>query len=380
MKDLLTEEYLEEITEELNGIIRDMSNETVGIIADRLKEYGKLKPEEIEKIKEQAKREDLKKIDYVIAVLLAKAIKETPNIFDKVARKTEDVAKEFYEYRGKEQVHYSESKILKEIVDSAEKNAEEILENLSGTRAFMVNGKYTELSKAYINAVNEAVRAVSAGDTDYYTYMRRTVKRLSQSGLTVVDYESGYHRRLDSAVRMNILDGTRQMSLKFREQQAKEYGADGWEISAHALCRPDHVSSQGKVFSFEEFEKLQRRLATPIATGQYNCKHMKTGVIMEINQPAYSKEELDELERMSNEKVTFTGLSGKKITKSRYECSQYMRTVETSIRELKDQRDALERFGDVLEVKKIKKEITARTKEYKRICSEMGITPRLNRL
>lgn len=381
MKDLLTEEYLEEITEELNTIICDMSNETVGIIADRLKECENLTPTDIAKLKNTLRIADIKKIKTVLAELSEKAIKEIDKIFDDVAKKNEEMAKEFYEYNKVDQVTYLKNKEMNKIVNSALINAKKDFLNISDTTAIelILNGKATNMQVAYNKAIDNAIFALNQGVVTYTQAIRKTIVELSQNG-TRVRYESGYTRRLDSAVRMNILDGCRQMSLSMREQQAKEYGADGWEISAHALCRPDHQSSQGKVFGFKEFEQLQGVLRTPIATGELNCKHIKTGVIMAINQPAYDKDEIKELNRLSNEKVTFTGLSGNELSKTRYECSQYMRAVETSIRELKDVETTLKRVGDSVGAKKYRAKITKKTKEYKRICKEMGLSPMLDRI
>lgn len=381
MKEVLTDAFLEKATEELNRIANKMSNEVVGIIADRLKKCENLTPSDINKLKNTMRIADLKKIEKAIAELTSKGVEEIEHIFEEVAKENEQMAKIMYDYRGVEQVPYLTNKEMNKIVQTAVQNATKDFLALSNTTVFALKfgNKEIPLKKAYNKAIDESVFAINQGVTDYMTAIRKTLKRLATSGTRVV-YQSGATRRLDSAVRMNILDGVRQMNLKMREQQAKEFGADGWEISAHAMCRPDHQSSQGRVFSKKAFEELNGVLRTPIATGEMNCKHIKVGVIMEINQPAYTEKELKELNRNANEEVTFKGLSGKEITKSRYDCTQYLRTLETMSREKKDVANILDRVNDVQGKKQALKERREIIKEYNRIAKEMGIPPKQNRL
>lgn len=381
MKDLLTEEFLEKVTEPLYEVARKMSNEVVGIIADRLKGCGELTPSDITKLKNTMRIADFKKIEKAISELSGMGVDEINTIFDKVATENEQMAKVLYDYRGVEQVPYLKNKEMNAIVQSAVKNATKDFLALSQTTvmALKLGNKEIPLKKAYNKIIDEAVFSLNQGAIDYTSAIRHTIKELSKNGTRVV-YESGYTRRLDSSVRMNILDGCRQMNLSIREQQAKEYGADGWEISAHALCRPDHQAPQGRVFSLKEFEELNNSLPTPIATGEMNCKHTKVGVIMEINQPAYTDKELKELSDSANEEVTFTGISGKKITKTRYECTQYMRALETMSREQKDIANVLGRVKDEQGKKQALKERTKIIEEYKRVSKEVGIPEKLNRL
>lgn len=379
MQDFLTDEFLDSATEQLISITQQMSSETVGIIADCIKKIGTLNPAEVNRLRNSMRIADLGKIEKELSRLTGLAIDEIENIFETVAEENEVMVQALYEYRNIDQIPYYEHKIISGIVDGAIQNAKEDFLNISETRAFNINGKITTISKAYNNAIDMAVISLSQGTTDYNVATKKIVSNLAKSGLRTIDYDSGYSRRLDSSVRMNILDGCRQMSLAMREQQAKEYGADGWEISAHALCREDHLSSQGRVFSFDEFEKLNNRLKTPIATGEYNCKHTKVGVIMAINQPAYSKDELEELNGMSTEKKKFIGLSGQELEKTKYECSQYLNNIEVSIRQMEAEKEALKRSGSI-GVKKLQREINARKSEYRRICRATNIRERPERL
>ena len=144
------------------------------------------------------------------------------------------------------------------------------------------------------------------------------------------------------------------------------------------MCAPDHQPIQGKQFSNKEFETLQSTLFRPIGTR--NCRHTTFPIILGVSERAYSTDELDSYIDSSNKQVTFTSLSGKEITQSRYECTQYQRQVETRIRQLKDQKNALSRMGDDLQAKRVQTQISVYTREYKRISEEIGISPKLKRL
>lgn len=376
--DFLNDEYLQNISQPLYEISQQMSAEVVGIIAERIKEIGTLSASDVNRLRNTMRIADFKKIEKELARLTGLGTSEIDRIFDDVAKENDAMAKTLYEYRGIKPIPYSENAILQGIVQSAIKNAKADFLNISATRAFNIGGKPTELSVAYNKVVDKAIFEVSQGTVDYNTAMRKSVLELANSGLQTVDYQSGYSRRLDSSVRMNLLDGARQMSMSMRKQQGKEFGADGVEISVHSLCAPDHQPIQGKQYSTKEFEALQSTLERPIGTN--NCKHTTFPIIVGLSEPTYSKKELQSYIDSSNKQVTFTSLSGKEITQSRYECTQYQRQVETRIRQLKDQKNALSKIGDDLQAKRVQTQITVYTREYKRISEEIGISPKLKRL
>ena len=114
----------------------------------------------------------------------------------------------------------------------------------------------TAVSDAYKKAVDKAVLAASSGLTDYNSAMRRTVQELGYNGLQV-QYASGYHRRLDTAVRQNIIDATNQIAKNGAQIIGDDLGFNAREISAHAHSAPDHEPVQGRVFLIAEFEKMQ---------------------------------------------------------------------------------------------------------------------------
>lgn len=367
---------IESLPDALLEIIQKMNDETIGIMANRIKEIGKLSATDVQKLRNSLRfaNIDLPQIQQEIADLTKKSLEEMETIFYKSAEEDIVMADTMYQYRGVEQLPLAKNLVMQRTVKAAIKEAKEMFLNISKTTAFVIDGKPTILSVTYNKAVDKAIYEAKTGIVDYNTAMRKTVRDLARSGLRTVDFESGYSRRLDSHVRMNVLDGMRSMGRDIRKQQADEFGADGVYIQPHGLSSPDHLPHQGKEYTYKEFEALNDRLKRPIGTGELNCKHIAYDVIMGVTKPQYTTQELKDINKYSNEKVDW---KGKKIT--RYEASQEQRKMETDIRRLKDQQKALLRSGDDIGARDIQKKINVKTKQYKSLSEGVGLTPKLKR-
>ena len=230
----------------------------------------------------------------------------------------------------------------------------------------------TVQSDAYRSAVDVAVQTVQTGLTDYQSAIRKTLKEAAAQGLRVT-YESGHTRRLDSAVRQNVLDGVRALNRDIMEQLGKEYGADGVELSAHALCATDHLPYQGRQFSKKEFEQLQNSLDRPI--GMWNCKHSTYPIILGISQPAHTPEQLEQYRKNSTEAITIDG-----VTMSRYEWSQQQRRIETAVREQKNIANAAKAAGDDVLRRECQRNINRLTEEYEKVSTLTGLGQQKERM
>ena len=112
--------------------------------------------------------------------------------------------------------------------------------NISNTSVigFVQDGTFKQLQQVYQDTIDKAILSISQGKETFQTEMRRIIKDVGGNGAVI--YESGRTRRLDSAVRMNLLDGIRQVSNETAQRFAQEYDADGVEISTHINPAPDH--------------------------------------------------------------------------------------------------------------------------------------------
>lgn len=241
------------------------------------------------------------------------------------------------------------------------------------TRSEMVNLSRTTIdSSAYRTAVDNAIHAVTSGVSDYGSVIRQNVRMLSREGLKV-EYPSGVKRRLDTAVRQNVLDGARYVNSESARLLGMEYGADGVEIDAHGLCADDHLPYQGKQYTIKEFEKIQGSLPRPF--GQWNCRHNISYIVLGASPPAYTEGELSELNSKSTEEIEING-----ITKTRYDWSQTMRRLETETRYVNDETEALKAIGDKAGVRMSENAASKIVDTYDEVWRAAGLEPQYWRM
>ena len=216
-----------------------------------------------------------------------------------------------------------------------------------------------------------AITSVQAGVTDYNSAIRRTMKAAAQDGLRVKYPNSGLTRRLDSAVRQNVLDGVRAVNNDTLRQLGREFGADGIEISLHALCATDHLPYQGRKFTNKQFERLQNSLARPF--GMWNCRHSMFPVLMSA-PPLHTEEEIEEYRRNSAEKIEIDGR-----TLTRYEWTQEQRRIEAAIRRQKDIANLARASGDMKTARQASAAIDRLYARYDRISDAAGLDKQYSR-
>ena len=209
---------------------------------------------------------------------------------------------------------------------------EMMLDNLSNT---------TAISAPYRAAVDSAVLAVSSGMTSYSAATRDALRQIGHNGLQVY-YESGYHRRLDTALRQNIVDATRQIAQQCANMVGQSLGYDAKELSAHMNSAPDHEPVQGHILLNAQYDLMQSGqpfmdvngvqyggFKRPI--GEWNCRHFAFPFSTKYSKPVHSPEELQSWIDKNHDTVE---IDGKQRTK--YECTQMMRKLETEVRRWKD--------------------------------------------
>ena len=377
MSRLLSETYLNSLPDPIAKNMEALNQYVVERICKRIQKIGKLTVRDASKLYSAIEfaGADLQAIQKELERITGLNAKALEAMFEDVAAENVDFANTYYKARGMETLkNYTENAALRSFVEAAKRTAADGVTNLSSTTmiGFKSGKRVLPLREYYIQTIDKAITFAQTGTVDYYTAMRSTVKEMASGGLRRVTFDSGYSRRLDSQVRLNLLDGVRQLNMAMLEQTGKEFGADGVEISAHALCAPDHQRIQGKQYSLAEFERLNRSLDRPI--GELNCHHFTTPIVLGVSKPVYSDSELREINKRSNAKVEY---GGKKYT--RYEASQRQRQLETAIRYAKDERDACVAAGDKLGATQARKKLAALTAEYKRFSEAAGLTKRMER-
>ena len=263
---------------------------------------------------------------------------------------------------------------LQQILDTTVKLAKEDLSNMTQTIGFVgPDGVCRELTQAYNQACDFAFQKVSTGAQDYMSAIRDATRNLAEKGIRTIDYESGVHTSVEAAVRRNIMGGMGLMQEKISEKNHEDLGCDGWEISAHGGCAPDHEPIQGRQYSDKEYERLNNSLVRRIGT--LNCGHAAFPIILGVNSPQYTDEELEEFRQQNEQGVTFEGRHY-----TLYEATQRQRKFERAIRKQKRRILVGESTGDKdkLQIDQIK--LQRLKQEYARFSKGTGLPMQHSRL
>ena len=351
-------------------------------LANDMKKFKRLMPSQAYKLKQQLKNgRTIKRIIDELEKASNLTNKDIETILEITAQDNIDFANTYYSYKNLPLVDYSTSSYFKDIVNSAARTTQNEFKNLSRTTAFKLlddnkNPMYLPVDEAYGEIIDRCVLAVQTGQKSYEEAIYDTINQLSNSGIKKIYYNNDGKRadarRLDSSVRMNVLDGIRQVNMEMQNRFDEDLGFDGKEITAHVPCAIDHQDIQGRQFSNEEYEKLNNELNRPI--GKLNCTHFTFNIILGVSKPRYSDEELEHMKQESNKKTEF---QGKEYTK--YEATQVQRKLETKLRDLKYKRDMLRIVDEPEQLTKVMKEITDTTKLYKDFSDKMGLEYKINR-
>lgn len=343
----------------------------IKLMAKQIKEIGKLSPSNLFRLQQMSKmQQNIDSIEYLLAQETGKTLDELDKVLELSGLSVYKDAYELYVAHNRIQVPFKQNQNMMNYIRSVQSLTHNTFMNMSNT---------TVIFEPYRNLVDVAIDAVSNGIDSYNNIIHKQLTdstlqsnlRNADEGLKVT-YASGLTRRLDSAVRMNVLEGVRQVNNGIREKAGEEFGADGVEVSAHALCARDHIDIQGKQFSKKEFEMRNEELRRHIST--CNCKHYTFPIILGVSKPTYTKEELKQYKDNSEKSVN---INGKEMTK--YQATQAQRNMETAIRKEKDKYIFADTMGDTEMAEKIKNNINQLQSQYNSISQQAGLSPKMDR-
>lgn len=344
-------------------------------IAEQIKKIGELRPTEVNRIVLMTEwGADINDITMQLAQATQISIPQIMQIYQHVLNDTYSDPR-FAKALQHTQLTPSDVARLNQYAQAQARQTAQTIVNLSNT---------TAIAQTYRNAVDKAVIAVSSGLTDYRSATRDIIREFGSSGLQV-QYQSGYHRRLDTALRQNIVDGTNQLAQHASDMMGEALGYDAYEISAHAMSAPDHEPVQGRVFLKEEFEKLQNGLPfedidgrqfesirRPI--GEWNCRHFPMSFSTKYSKRKWTN---DQLTSFSSANAAGCEIGGKHLTL--YGASQLMRQLETQIRREKDVAVAAQKAADDVLRKQCQVKINALMQRYNQVTKAAGLRPQRQR-
>lgn len=364
---MLSERQLEALLVLFEERMQDITAEYLTAMGKHLRDIGSLKASDIHRLTEM-KRVGLnaKRIKREIAKAANMSVADLDRVFRAVAESDARFAEQWFatDYVPAVKGLPKLSKPIERLLKAQLRITAQAFKNLSQT---------TIETKRYRKAVDEAISAVQSGVTDYNSAIRRAMKTAAQDGLRVRYPNSGMTRRLDSAIRQNVLDGVRAINNDVLRQLGNEYGADGIEISAHALCATDHLPYQGLQFSNRDFEELQNSLGRPF--GAWNCKHTMFPIILGVSAPAHDADELRMYRENSTAEIEIDGR-----TMSRYEWSQEQRRIETAVRAQKDIAIAAKASGDDVARREAQSKINALQEKYEKVSNAAGLDLQRDRM
>lgn len=328
---------LERIPESIVQIYQELEEYIIKDFARRIAKAGKITSSaEWQAIRAEEIGISTKYIKDEVQRILKLSDKAIDNLFKESALKSITNDNKIFEAGGLDGIKIEEHQKLKELIDTYIKQTKGELSNFTNSLGFAerINGKivYSSIAKFYQKHLDLAQMKVQTGVASYNTAVKEAVKKLTDSGIRYVNYESGWSNNIDVAVRRAVLSGTNQMATKMVDYNCDVLGIELIEVSAHSGARLSHQEWQGEVYTrgiatadYENFEDATNYGEADGLCGA-NCRHTYAPYI-EGTVRTWSKEDL---EKFKNETTEYEGKSY-----TEYEANQKQRQYERAIRQTK---------------------------------------------
>ncbi len=339
-----TPELLDAMPEELAELYRGLEDTLLTEICSRLKLRDELNEVTVQDIRAlRAHGIDLKEIE--------KAIRQTTGISEqKLNKLLNDVVERNQKYYTEviDLAHITQPETLVDAatVEAIRQQTINTFHNLTASMGFLVDGKMRPPAKAYQWALDNAEMQIQSGAISYNQAIKTAVQKLAESGIKVVDYESGHRDQIDVAARRAVMTGVNQICAKYTEQSAEYLDTPYFEVSAHSGARDvlgpspwsSHKDWQGKVYSTRSgdiYPNIYEVCGLGAVDGLEgaNCRHRRFPWVEGVSERTYTDEQLAHID--DDLGCTFDGK-----TYTAYEATQMQRQVERQIRKQKRLRDA----------------------------------------
>lgn len=331
-------DLLDAMPEELTELFRALEITLLEEICSRLKASDQLNEVTVQDIRVlRSHGIDLKEIE--------KAIRKTSGISEtKLNELLDDVVERNQKYYTEliDLAHITQPETLVSVEDTwaIYEQTKRTMRNITRSMGFLVDAGRTMLSpaKAYQWALDNATMQIQSGAINYNQAIKTAVKQLADSGLTVVDYESGHRDQIDVAARRAVMTGVNQICAKYTEESAQYLETLYFEVSAHAGARDkpgsspwsSHKDWQGKVYSIRAgdiYPSIYEVCGLGAVDGLEgaNCRHRRNVWVEGVSERTYTDEQLEHIDDGLG--CTFDGK-----TYTAYEATQMQRRVERQIR------------------------------------------------
>lgn len=279
--------------------------------------------------------------------------------------------------KAEAKVPFDEIPGIMQLIEGTKNSLIYSIENLTNTIGFVgPAGTFSDLTQAYISASNFAFMQTLTGATDYGTAVRTATRELINRGIRTINYESGMTTEISAAIRRNVMSSIGNVTNEISQINHDELGCDGWEISAHAMCAPDHEHVQGKRYTDKDFEAMNARLSRKIGT--LNCGHIAFPVKLKETEPVYPPSKLQTMKEENKEGLMY---EGKHYTL--YEATQKQREMERKIRKNKykinEEKEIAKVTGNKTELKKYQTKEREMLRVYNDFSKKAGLTAQYTR-
>lgn len=237
-----------------------------------------------------------------------------------------------YEIYGMKQIPYEENAELQQLVVAVRKQTGDTFRNITTSMGFAIQNPasgdtyYTPLEQFYRETLDSAMYGIESGAFSYQAVLEKTINTMTKSGIRWIDYDSGYHNRVNVAARRALMTGFRQIQGKINEQVANDLHTDSYEVTYHVGARPTHQVWQGRVWTYRDLQEVCG-LGTVAGLHGANCYHDYNAFIPGYSVRTYAD---DQLRQMMEEENTPRKYNGKQYTT--YEALQQQRRMESSMR------------------------------------------------
>lgn len=313
--------------------------------------------------------------------LLQASDKQLDLIFSEAVYEAYYTHKPAYSLTGMQQIPYEQNTVLQQLVEATKVQTHGQLENITQTTGFAVRSKgstqitYVGTQEFYKNTLDAAMIDIHSGAFSYEQVLNRTIKTMTDSGLRYIQYESGRSFRIDSAARMAVSTGFRQVQGHINEEAARQLGTNYYEVPWHAGARPTHQAWQGKVYSYDD---LVRVCGLGSVTGLCgaNCYHSYLPFIPGVSVRTYTDKWLEEQNTKENTPKEY---GGKEYTT--YQALQMQRRMERNMRASRESIELLKKGeADEETLTSARANYKAQQQQYRDFSKEMGLPEQLNRV
>lgn len=285
-----------------------------------------------------------------------------------------------YRMNGMNQIPFDENQGLQSLIEAMKRQTQETFRSLTGSMGFAIRNPetgrlyYTPLMEYYRDTLDAAMWDIHSGGFDYQTVLMRTIREMTNSGLRWIDYESGWHNRVDVAARRAVMTGFRQIQGKINEQVAEQLHTDQYETTAHVGARPTHQPWQGRVWTMQQLIDVCG-LGDILGLHGINCYHDYRAFPPGSVQ-TYTDDQLDEMARKENTPKVYNGKSY-----TTYEALQQQRKMETAMRATRQQIKLMQEGGaSEQEIMLKKAKYQGQMQAYKAFSEKMGLPEQMKRV